>query len=760
MKLKLGLFSLLLVCAVLLFSCDILLGNDNNGNCAHTWVWKTETPATEEKDGLRTQYCSKCTAKGSTQTIPSGTVDMEESDYIEISDDELEIILSSTEPNPDAVVGPLITTKWTQSSPYNDLFPMVDGKRSVTDCGNIAMAQILRFHRNPAKGNGQSTSVRINSNTFTVPALNFNIAYDWDNILDSYTTANPGNAQQRNAAATMVYHFAAAVGASMDAGAGAYPRNYMAALTNILGYDKSIQLHYRNYYKDSEWAAMIRQQLDLGLPVYYWGKREGHSHAFVIDGYDSNGRFHINWGWGGKDNGWYAINNLNPPSKGHYKYDNLILVNIKPDKGGVPAGYEMALRNFSVNKTSAAQNELFTVTMQIRNLSTSGAFSGGQMGVALVNNSGGIIDVIANINRAALNPLSTSGTATINCYVPGTINPGEYQLMAVIRETGEEWKTITLSYREEKIPDAIPITITEGVRSPFLDFYYSVAAYSKATTNIEVIVNENLTIDQLVSIPAPSTAGVKLTIRSANTSQPVTLTRGLSGNLFTITNGATLIFRDIIIDGGRSSAFADNGGGTLVRVNSGGAFIMESGAVLRNNANSSYGSGVYVNGTGTFNMTGGEICGNKADYGGGVYSSSNGSFTMTSGKISGNTASNGGGVYVNTSTFTMTGGEISGNTASTANGVRIYGDSAVFNLNGGVVAGTGSGLSNIVSGSGTYNLNTGTDGASNNAVVIAWNSTSTNLTVSTGGTAVWEDQSGVLGISYVNGANAGWIKAW
>jgi len=472
MKKKLSfiaLFAMVAISALLVSGCDFLFGTDdpnngnpNNGVCPpHTWKWKTETPATEEDDGLRIQYCSKCNAKGTTQIIPAGTEsDLEGSDYVDISDDELEIILSSKEPNPDAVVGPLITTKWTQSSPYNDLFPMVDGKRLLTDCGNNAMAQILRFHRNLEKIKGQSTSVRINSDTITVPTVNFNVNYDWDNILDSYTTANPGNAQQRNAAATLVYHFAAAVGASMDAGAGAYPRNYMAALTNILGYDKSIELHYRGDYNDSDWAAMIRQQLDLGLPVYYWGKRDGGNHAFVVDGYDKNGRFHINWGWGGKDNGWYHINNLNPPSKGHYKYSNLILINIKPDEGGVPAGYEMSLRDFSFDKTSVSQNELFTVIMQIRNLSSFGAFSGGQQGVALVNNSGGIITVVGNNNRAALNQLSSAGTATIKCYVPETITPGQYRLMAVIRETGEEWKVITKS--GDGIPNAFPVTITAG----------------------------------------------------------------------------------------------------------------------------------------------------------------------------------------------------------------------------------------------------------------------------------------------------------
>jgi parallel beta-helix repeat protein/predicted outer membrane repeat protein len=77
---------------------------------------------------------------------------------------------------------------------------------------------------------------------------------------------------------------------------------------------------------------------------------------------------------------------------------------------------------------------------------------------------------------------------------------------------------------------------------------------------------------------------------------------------------------------------------------------------------------VYVDSSGTFTMSGGEISGNTASYyGGGVYVS--GTFTMSGGEISGNTASStsGGGVYVY-GTFTMSGGEISGNTASGSGG--------------------------------------------------------------------------------------------
>jgi len=219
------------------------------------------------------------------------------------------------------VVAPMTQTKWNQGSPYNDLFPMVGGRR-VTDCGNLALAKIIHYHQYPVRGNGQSTRVRINSDSVTVPTVNFNVAYDWGNMLDNYTAANPGNTQQRNAVATLVYHVSAAVGSKTPERSN-YPNNYVAALTDVFGYNA--QVYFRSSFNDAQWEAMIRQQLDSGLPVYYWGRRTSGSHAFVVDGYDSSGRFHINWGWSGNDNGWYTLNNLNPPSTGHYNTGHLII---------------------------------------------------------------------------------------------------------------------------------------------------------------------------------------------------------------------------------------------------------------------------------------------------------------------------------------------------------------------------------------------------------------------------------------------------
>jgi hypothetical protein len=168
--------------------------------------------------------------------------------------------------------------------------------------------------------------------------------------------------------------------------------------------------------------------------------------------------------------------------------------------------------------------------------------------------------------------------------------------------------------------------------------------------------------------------------------------------MFTVESGVTLIFDDNLELRGWSGSYS----GSLIRVNSGGNLILNHGARITGNTNSSssqslaHGGGVYVDG-GTFTMRDGEISGNTSGGGGGGgVSVIGGTFTMSGGKISGNTAFSlygGGGVYVaGGGTFTMSGGEISGNTASYystsyshGGGVSVIG--GTFTMSGGKISG-------------------------------------------------------------------------
>lgn len=62
---------------------------------------------------------------------------------------------------------------------------------------------------------------------------------------------------------------------------------------------------------------MIREELDARFPLIYDGQstKDG-GHAFVCDGYDANGLFHINWGWGGSSNGYFQLSVLDDNGDG------------------------------------------------------------------------------------------------------------------------------------------------------------------------------------------------------------------------------------------------------------------------------------------------------------------------------------------------------------------------------------------------------------------------------------------------------------
>ncbi|MCL2245256.1 MAG: C10 family peptidase, partial [Treponema sp.] len=409
------------------------------------------------------------------QTASSGTAQpADESDSPIIpGDDELESLLR--EPlNPQAVVRPLIQTKWNQGPPYNNLFPHFPNDRRaaangriVTNCTNTAWAQIMAFHRHPVRGRGQSAMIGpgFAADISRVPSENLNVAYDWDNMINSYRSDGVNsNERQRNAVATLMYHKALAAGAQ---------RNQFLVLTDNFDYDRSIQTHERVYYNDADWEALIRSQLDAGLPVYYSADRQGGGHAFIVDGYDSARRFHVNWGWGGSRDGWYYLNELVPSPDRNYNRDHSVIINIRPNRGST-GSHEMGLRNFTANKAgvltaqlSVQQNELFTVTA---NVTSFGFFTGGQVGVALVNASGAVtaqslIAVIGTENQESRRPgesLSASSSGqTINCFIPDTVRPGQYRLVTVTRQTGGEWKIVTIS--PVNISNAIPVTVTAGL---------------------------------------------------------------------------------------------------------------------------------------------------------------------------------------------------------------------------------------------------------------------------------------------------------
>lgn len=222
-------------------------------------------------------------------------------------------------------VGPLMTTTWDQLGPYNILLPETTGGRCYTGCVATALAQVLNYFKVPEHGIGQRTIYYPQYNTNGAPiTANFEEDYyDWDNMLDSY---NPGQYSEEEAMAVAVLMRDCGVASNMgyggmiEGGSGAYSQDAAAGMRTYFGFADAVCYERDNYYgtkyySDEDWMDMVFTALSEDGPIYYGGADPspmGGGHAFVLHGYDEQGKVYVNWGWSGDDDGYYDISLLNP----------------------------------------------------------------------------------------------------------------------------------------------------------------------------------------------------------------------------------------------------------------------------------------------------------------------------------------------------------------------------------------------------------------------------------------------------------------
>lgn len=262
-------------------------------------------------------------------------------------------------------VSPLLgEIAWTQDAPMNDLCPRYEysgyNYATYAGCAAIAIGQIMRFHQYPSQGKG---TVNYTTDTYNINVTSdlSNHTYDWAHILPNYFYTNPTQ-QEREEVAKLVYDVAASM--QMDFSPGASnTQDFRAAqaLIRHFGYDASLELIDHRFYTTTKWADIIRAEIDAHRPVYLSGTNiSGNNsmvagHAFVVDGYDTEGFYHINWGWNGTSNGYYLLTDLTPNDKqgvggsnNGYAFMQNAIIGIQPDMGGAPAKSSLCLINEQV----------------------------------------------------------------------------------------------------------------------------------------------------------------------------------------------------------------------------------------------------------------------------------------------------------------------------------------------------------------------------------------------------------------------------
>ena len=229
-------------------------------------------------------------------------------------------------------VGPLLTTRWNQNKFYNTYCPWDANSGAYYDyrvpngCVALACAQILNYHRYPDHGVGSCTYV---PQGYPRQTVNFaHHIYHYDAMCNEPTS-------YANEIAKLAYHFGVAIRMAYGVdGTGANSDNAKDKLVNIFKYDQNIASYYRSVYLDtlvSEYIQILKNEIDHHRVVYYSGCSQDFSncHAYVLDGYDENDLFSINYGWGGSSNAFYAIDNF-VAGPMHLDYGSEALINIYP----------------------------------------------------------------------------------------------------------------------------------------------------------------------------------------------------------------------------------------------------------------------------------------------------------------------------------------------------------------------------------------------------------------------------------------------
>lgn len=349
-------------------------------------------------------------------------------------------------------VQPLIKAKWDQAPNYNAMCPMDNqaGERTVVGCVATAYAMVMHYWTYPPKGQGFHS---YNHSKYGNLSSNFGShTYDW--------TAMPTSISGRNdQIAQLCYDAGIAVemeyGPSRTGGSSALmmiepgvTRCTEHALKTHFGYKSTLRSEVKSNHSESNWAALLRAELDAMRPVLYAGIGNGGGHAFVCDGYDDNGLFHFNWGWAGINDGYFRLNSLNPQElgtgggSGNFNDQQHALVGVESPQGITIPQTKLALYSAIVPSSSNFNfASPIRITTNIEN--KGGAAFSGDLGMALFDESENFVDLLQVINVPNLN----SGDRFANDLEfanSGSVKllPGKYFASLFYRTIGGQWQQV------------------------------------------------------------------------------------------------------------------------------------------------------------------------------------------------------------------------------------------------------------------------------------------------------------------------------
>lgn len=207
-------------------------------------------------------------------------------------------------------VEPLLASIWNQTDLYNNMAPedpsSVYSGHCKSGCVANTMSQIMRYWEWPRSGEGShGYDADGNYGSYGWQEADFSAAtYRYELMPDYLDFASPQD--EVDATALLEYHAGVSVNMGYGANAsGAYSQDVGPAMESYFRFSSDYWHNYQEY--SDSWEEDMVNNLDAGMPLYYASQGDVGGHAYVVDGYDDWYFFHVNWGWGGFDNGYYAI---------------------------------------------------------------------------------------------------------------------------------------------------------------------------------------------------------------------------------------------------------------------------------------------------------------------------------------------------------------------------------------------------------------------------------------------------------------------
>ncbi len=250
-------------------------------------------------------------------------------------------------------ISPLIKTKWNQGSAtetgsiYNTLTPTISSRHCLTGCVATAGAQVMNYYQYPKNATSPVPGYESNNLVGTLPDLPA-VKFNWDAMKNYYTSADVGTESEVAVSTLMLYAGYAAQMSYGLGGSGASEYILALGMTEYFDYDPyTWKYATRSNYTVSDWDALIYGELKAKRPVIYSGSGVYGGHAFICDGYNGEGFYHFNWGWGGYHDGYFKLHVTNPYGgtevddgtiDNGFPMDASAVIGLQPNTGQGPGG--------------------------------------------------------------------------------------------------------------------------------------------------------------------------------------------------------------------------------------------------------------------------------------------------------------------------------------------------------------------------------------------------------------------------------------